>query len=518
MTSVALGLLLCVLPLQAREGEEARPLFLTMDEAVRMALERNPSVMRTASAVQEAMAALAKARAAQRLTVATDASVVGQGPATELFFPMPTGGVRQIELVPKLSWQLDVTAVQPLYHGGSLYYQEKLARLGLDVARIEQQRQKQQIARDVRRLFLSVLQAEQLEEVARENVSRAARHLQDARARVEAGVAPGFDVIRAEAEVANANHGLVAARAAVDATLAALKTVLSITVTTAVELQRPELTERTAPEEDPSAAIDMAISQRPEVKAADMAVQLAEAQIGLARATSKPTVDLFASYRKMSTKGFGGHDWGWTIGLQATKLLSDGGLTRSAVREAEAKREQAKQTARQLREAVALETYQALVKLREAREKIAAAEKAVAQAEEAMRIADLRYREGVAPAVEVTDARAALIAARANLVNARFGYEQALVDLDYALGVPVSKLMSAGSAGPTRSSGPAAEPSQGKTRGRQDNSAKAPASPQQETAKSGSRAGEGTSSDDDERAAVEASSPARYVTARVPAR
>ena len=424
----------------AQQPEE--PLVLTMQDAVRLALSQNRSVKVAAHAVEEAQAALRKAWAAQRVTVAGQASISAQGPTAEFMVPMPSGPPASITIVPNLSWQLGLRVNQPIYSGGRLFYQEELAKLGLDTARIQHQRAKQQVVRDVRRLFLAVAQTQQLEAVARENVRRAERHLQDAKARVEAGVAPGFDVIRAEAEVANARNGLVAAQAAVEKALAALKTLLSIDVTRPVRIQVEAGGK--GPQIELSQAISKALNQRPEVRAADKAVQMAEIQMRLARATKRPQIDLFATWGKQSLRGFGGHDWNWTVGVQARKLFADGGLERAAIAEAAAKKAQAEQAAKQVREAVALEVFNATVALREAQEKIQAAKKAVAQAEEAMRIADLRYREGVAPAVEVTDARAALIAARANLVNAQFEYERAKVDLEYAMGVSVDEIAGTG--------------------------------------------------------------------------
>ncbi len=414
----------------------AEPLVLDMDGAVRMALEQNRSVKRAAQAVEEARAALQQALAAQRFIVSTSANISRQGPSSKLQFPLGEGRSVSITTLPAMSWNFGVTALQPLYHGGRLYYQEVLASLGVDTARIGVERERQDMGHAARSVFLAVVQAQQLERVAAENVSRAARHLQDARARVDADTAPGFDVIRAEAEVANASDGLVAVRAAVDKSLAALKTLLSLDVMRELQLQAPEPGDDLQVE--PSDAIAKGLRQRPEVAAADKTILLADAQIGLARATDKPSVDMFANFQKVSNQGFGGHDWTWTLGLQASHLLFDHGLTRAAVDEAAARKAQAEETAKQVREGVALEVYQAWVSLGEARERIAAAEKGVAQAEEAMRIADLRYREGVGAPVEVTDARAALIAARANLVNARFAYEQARVDLEYATGTPVS--------------------------------------------------------------------------------
>ncbi len=418
---------------------QGQPMVLSMEDVERMALERNRTVRQAREAVAAARAALAQAKAAQRFTLAAQGKLNSHEPTASFNVPLPTGDTIKIDLIPKVSWQVGLMATQPLYHGGQLYYQELLARLGVDSAKLEKQRQEWEIRKQARELFLSVLQAQEMEKVARENVSRAARHLQDARARVEAGTAPGFDVIRAEAEVANANDGLVAAHAAVEKTMAALKTLLSIPVTRRVRLQRPAM--QAIEQADLEAAIAAAMKHRPEVHAAETAVRLAKAQIGMARATRRPSVDLYASYQHTSVAGFAGHHWGWDIGVQIKQLLFDHGLSRAAEKQAAADMRKAEEAAKQIREAVALEVHQAWVDLRAAQEKIVAAEKGVRQAEEAMRIADLRYREGVAPAVEVTDARAALIAARANLVNARFAYEQAKVRLEHAIGMPLSEFL-----------------------------------------------------------------------------
>jgi len=418
------------------------PLVLTIDDAVALALRQNRSLLQAQEAVAAARAALEQAQAAQGWTLGGSARVAAMGPTSSFRMRMPTGESIEVVLTPKTAWQLGLTATQPLYHGGKLYLQEVMARLGLDRAELERDATARQVVRDVRQLFLTAIQAQQLEQVASENVSRAARHLQDARARVEAGAAPGFDVVRAEADLANANDGLVAARAAVDKTLSALKTLLALDVLRPVRLQAP--TSQGYVEVDEAEAIKAALARRPELAAIERAVRMAETSVRLSQSISKPTIDLFAQYQKQSTAGFGGHDWNWTLGVQASKLIFDHGLTRSSVEQAQADLRRAQEVHRQAQEAVALEVYQACVSLREAREKIAAAEKGVLQAEEAMRIADLRYQEGVSTPVEVTDARTALISARANLVNARFAYEQAKVALEYAIGMPLDEFLRGG--------------------------------------------------------------------------
>ena len=434
-------LAVCMFASLASQQSE-QPLVLTMDDAVRIALQRNRTVKQAQEALAAARAAVAKARAAGRFTLALQGKLNSHEPTASFNVPLPTGQSIKVDLIPKVSWQAGVVLTQPLYRGGQLYYQRLLAELGVEASQWQQRQQQWDVIRQARELFLTVLQASEMEKVAAENVSRAAKHLQDARARVEAGAAPGFDVIRAEAEVANANDGLVAAHAAVEQALAALKTLLAIPVTRPVRLESPAHEKTELP--DVAQAIQVALKNRPEVNAAETAVRLARAQVGMARTSRRPSIDLYASYQHTSVAGFAGHHWGWDVGVQLKQLVFDHGLSRAAEKEASANARKAEEVARQVQEAVALEVYQAWIDLKAAAEKIVAAEKGVRQAEEAMRIADLRYQEGVAPAVEVTDARAALIAARANLVNARFEYEKAKVKLEHAVGVPLEKLLQGG--------------------------------------------------------------------------
>ncbi len=423
-------------------AEASGPLELTIQSAVDLAMKQNRSVRQAEIAVEAAQAAVREALASRRFQLNVQGSVVNQHPSVTLEFPNPMGPPVRFELVPSIVWRFQAQALQPVYHGGALRWAERAAELGVQASVYEAERTRATVARDVRRLFLTVLQAKQLLGVAQENLRRAEKHLADAKARVEAGVAPGFDVIRAEAEVANARDTVVAAQAAYDRALAALKTLLAIPVTEEVKLVEPTLPPQKLA--DLQEAMAVAVRRRPEVRAADVAVDLAKTQVRLAGASGRPAIDLFATYSKQTSAGMIGHNWNWTFGLQVSMNAFDSGRTKAAVQQAEAKVRQAKELLKQVREAVALDVYQACVGLREAAEKIVAAEKGVRQAEEAMRIADLRYREGVGPAVEVFDARAALIAARANLVNARIGYLQALVDLEYATGAKLEELMSLG--------------------------------------------------------------------------
>jgi outer membrane protein TolC len=437
-----LGVLLVFCGQPAEKPAAPEAMVLTIDDAARLAAEKNRTVLQAQEGIAAAQAALRQAKAVQSYSLRGTATVTALGPTPSVTFPIGNGQSQTIKLAPNLNWQAQLTLAQPVTRGGAFYWQEALARQGIDAATFQRDAQLLQVTSSVRQLFLQVLQAQQLEQVAAENVSRAATHLQEARARVEAGTAPGYDAIRAEADVENANNGLVAAHGAVEQGLAALKTLLVIDVMAPVRLESPK--PGAAASVDVADAIRASGAHRPEVRAVDTALRMAQTRVRLADTAKNPNVDVFATYSREASSGFGGIGWGWTVGVQASQLIFDHGLTRAQVQEAQAAVRQADEAAKQTREGIALQVYQAWVSLRQAAEQITDGEKGAAAAEEAMRIADLSYREGVATPVQVTDARTALLAAHANLVNARFGYELARVALEYATGMPLADLTSGG--------------------------------------------------------------------------
>jgi outer membrane protein TolC len=83
---------------------------------------------------------------------------------------------------------------------------------------------------------------------------------------------------------------------------------------------------------------------------------------------------------------------------------------------------------------VTLEVKQAYLNLQSAEQQIETAQKGLVAAREALRVANLRYQEGVGTPVEVSDANAQFVAARTAVVNAIYQYRIAVSNLQRAVG------------------------------------------------------------------------------------
>ena len=148
----------------------------------------------------------------------------------------------------------------------------------------------------------------------------------------------------------------------------------------------------------------------------------------LARAQHGVNVNLIGGYDRQGASGIVG-DGSWSVTLQASKPISDGGASRSKEQQAMIQAEQAATAVEKLHDSIAREVWEAYLRLEEAKSHMQTTTSTVELAEEALRISEVRYEAGLATPVEVSDARVALTGARTNHVNAVYGYQLAQAQL-----------------------------------------------------------------------------------------
>jgi OMF family outer membrane factor len=359
------------------------------------------------------------------------------GPVSTITIPMPTGD-QTIEVGTGETWSYGVSAYQSLYSAGRNAALRALARLGLSTAELDAALQRRQIALLATEAFYRVSESQGLREVAGQDEQRATEQLQVAIARVDAGAAPRFDQLRAEVEVANAHQVAISAETAVESAKNQLKNLLAIDMAQPIQIAlAPEIV-RIVP--DRHACRQLARDTREEIGIARAQAQIAEQNVRLARSERGVNVGAIGAYQRQSSSGFGATDYSWSVGVQASKPILDGGSSRSRQQQAEEQVAQAEILTEQMTELVALDVALAALAVQEADARLASTAQTVTQAQEAVRLAGVRYEAGVGTAVEVTDARTALTAAETNQVNAASSYQIAIARLARAVGAAVDEI------------------------------------------------------------------------------
>jgi outer membrane protein TolC len=393
-----------------------------------------------AAQIKQARGRVTQRRAERGPQFGVNNNVFRQGPV------IPSGIPGAAPAVPPFRWNIGIFVSQILFDWG-----QRASRQGAEERRAEAARFRTEETRNDVRLvvsasFFNILRAEQILAVAKERQEAAAEQLRVARARFAADVAPRFDVLRSEAELANAEQDVIDAQNEVSLTQAAFNTALGrdvnagVTVRHATPVAQPAI-----PFENARQALN---ANRPQLEALRQELRGSEREIRARRAENKPQVGLGAAYDRPNPGGFAPTAYRYNLGLIMTFPFFDSGLTRGRVREAEGIRDENRQALEVARQQAELDVRQALLDIDEARKRIATAQTEQTSAREALRVADVRYRAGVGTNVEVTDAQVALARAGQNAANAQFDYETAIARLEFAAGVPIDKLLAAPPAAP----------------------------------------------------------------------
>jgi len=167
------------------------------------------------------------------------------------------------------------------------------------------------------------------------------------------------------------------------------------------------------------------LMNRPDVLAAERRLKAASANIGAARAAFFPRISLTAGVGTASSELnnlFGAGSGVWSLTPSLVQPLFDGGRNRATLELSEARKESAVADYERTVQAAFRDVANALVERQWLGEQVRAQQATLAAQNERARLANLRYRNGAAPYLEVLDAE-----------RDRFNVEQALVQTRRAL-------------------------------------------------------------------------------------
>lgn len=396
---------------------------LTLDEAVDIAL-------RNAFAVRIAEAGVERARqntAAAQGSLGPNVSVNG----VYQRFAEPQASIPGFAS-PRDSKSASASLRVPIDISGTLREGVRVQRGLFEAAVEDRAAQINAVRGQVKDAYFVALQAEELVEVRQRELQAAEERLRNARLRFEAQTLARFDVLRFEAEVRAGEAELIRAQNDVRSSKNALNNVLGRPIATPTQLVPVEgLPE---PPRTSDAAVEIAQRTRPEVRAQQRRLGALAAARRAEEGGLKPSLGLDVTYQRAIDPGPFSREQQTTATAQVTLPVFDSGITRARVRAARQSEVEAQAVLEQIQLAVDLDVRQAYVRLENARAQIDVATKQVEVAEEALRLAELRYSEGVGILLDVTDAQATLTAARTGLVNARFEYRAAWAQLERAMG------------------------------------------------------------------------------------
>ena len=412
---------------------------LTLDQALATALCSNPSLQAAQEGVRISQDLLSGARATKgpSFDLGVTYTRVSRVASLTTFLPDPDTGDFTLQTI-ELGKEENTNAVgilsMPVFTSGALSAGIRAAREGVIASRQSLTRNQQQVTYGVRQTYYGVLTALDAVAVAQQALAAAEEQLRVARAFLAAGTAPQFDVLRAEARVAQARQGLTAVQNGEQTARAALNNILGVPQEMAFNLVTPLRREPSA--QNLEQLQQAALQARPDLLQAQANQRALRETIVIARAVRRPSLGVSWSLsHPVTTTTFA--VGGWTLALALQQNLFDSGRARAQVREARDRLAQVRALTEQLRQNVTFEVKEAYLNANTAQQQIASAAAELVAANEALRIAQVRYQAGVSTPVEVIDAQVARESAANSYNGALYNYNLALAQLDLALGAAV---------------------------------------------------------------------------------
>jgi outer membrane protein len=324
-----------------------------------------------------------------------------------------------------------------LYAGGAIVANYDINRFGEEAAKLDEHVAVQDIVRDVKEAYYSILKAQKLLEVANQSVEQLQAHVDMAKNFYDVGMIPLNDVLYSEVELANGQRELIRAENGVERIKSRFNVILRRDINTSVEVE--DILAYRAFEQSLEWCLKEAMVKRMEIRIQEFRLEQAKAFVRVMASEYYPSVDLVGSYGRYgedtSLKGSAYKDSeSWSILAVANWTFWEWGRTKNRVEFARQRERQANDLLIGTQDRVTLELKDAYLSLREAEKQVDVAKRAIAQAEENYRITEERYREQVSTSTDVLDALTLLTRAKSDYTNALGDYHINYTRLERAMG------------------------------------------------------------------------------------
>jgi outer membrane protein TolC len=289
-----------------------------------------------------------------------------------------------------------------------------------------------QLAADVQLAYLDYARSVRVVELYRNTLPLLQENVRVAERRVASGTATPDAVLRARAERGETEQALAEAGQRSTAALQRFNFLLGRELDTPVEVLPDSALAFALPAAEDD-VVRGALAGREELAQGDAGVRAAESQVRLARAGQLPTVALAVDYGIQGNAYRFGKDDDFAIASVVVSWNAWNGGQHGARREqARLDADRARSRREEIARQVELHVRTAYRGARVARGAIATAEDRLAAAQRTYQLVERRWQEGIAPQIELLDARTAFTAAGLNVILTRYEYAARWVELERA--------------------------------------------------------------------------------------
>ena len=408
---------------------------VTLDEAVRKALDNNPQVREAVADVNAIKAKVNEVKSLRYPTLGFSTATVVMNEAPEMKMPeihldMLGGIPLSLPNMPLIDTTISIGALNfsmPIITGGRVRHGVNQVKAGAEAIEAGYEAVREEVAFFTIKAYLSAVLAGKVEHAAGEAYNTINEHLRQAIRLFEERQIARYEVLRAETEAANAKKRLTDAQNNRRLSTAFLQNLignspeLEIALDTDIALLT-EIAEQYETQVDEAALNSYALEA---LEAKDRMYREAEAG---AKSERMPVLAAFASRVLYS------NEQPFTIpstiaGVVLNVPIFDGGTSGAKAAEQRALRERNEYERIKTQNNLRLEVMQYTLDMESSKSALESTEKSIETALESLRLAERRFAEGVGTGIEISDAALALLIARTNEIQARYQFNLAAYGL-----------------------------------------------------------------------------------------
>ncbi|MBF8437300.1 TolC family protein [Halanaerobiaceae bacterium Z-7014] len=354
------------------------------------------------------------------------------GSFTDIFGPIGEGFEQ-----PDSIFQTELSLQQPLYTFGRISSGIDQAKAGYSAAEAGFEGDRQELIHEVITTYNNVLLAEELLELQHDIKEQVETHLDVVQSNLDAGMVTELDRHEAMVALSEVEQEIVEARSNLELAREGFRSLLGLERGIEIGLAGSydeafiNLEDEVLKMAEENQLIDL--EDNPQLEALAYQREASEASLEMTEAERFPTIAMVGNY-SWEDEDIGFEDSSWSIGVNVSFDIFDGGQRRAEIEQAEAEMRQLEYNRQEAEDGLYIEANRALNAFYDAISQEELTAQMQEQAEEQLRLAELRYSEGVGTSTDVIDARAGYSQARLAGEEARYSRIESLADLYLVLG------------------------------------------------------------------------------------
>lgn len=336
-------------------------------------------------------------------------------------------------LLPEREERFNLVLEQPLYVGGRASATYRIAKMGIKGERLGLDLETEALLFDVAQTYYEALKAQKNVLIEESEVQRLEAHRRDAEKRFRIGESTRTALLRAEAELSNANAKLIRAKNQKTVMIDQLSMLAGIEGE--FEVADPPFI--TVAEQPEARWVKSAYEQHPDLQRRRLGIQIAREQVDFAKGAFYPSLTLEGRYSRTNQdpeSPFLIRDDKSAM-IKLSFPIFEGRLRVAELSQAKSRMRQAGLQAQLLKDEITLRVRRALLNLTALTSELDHLKRRVIFAKEAFSLTSRQFAVGLGTQIDVLDASAALMDAERQLSNTTYDREVAILNLERAGGI-----------------------------------------------------------------------------------